>query len=108
MKPTSVATTNTGTGKCISESWYANAKTAFNALSIEVRTLIATNFPDAFVRLSAWANNNGDQMNDYTIVSASKVNMLVQTNDSIYILLATLSAISFVGLFAFFKKKKHN
>lgn len=107
MKPTSVSTTDTGTGKCISESWYLNAKTAFNALTLEVRTYVANNFADAFVRLSTWADKNGDQMNDYTIVSGSKINSFVGNSNAIYILLASFASLTFVGL-AFVLKKRKN
>lgn len=106
MKPVSVPTTDTGTGKCISESWYTNAKTAFNELPLEVRSYIANNFTDAFVRLSTWANKNGDQMSDYQIISARNVNLVNTQYNNIYIIVIAFASVSFIGLALILKRKK--
>lgn len=106
MKPVSVPITDSGTGKCISESWYSNAKTAFNELPLEVRTYIANNFTDAFVRLSTWANKNGDQMSDYQIINARNVDLTNTQYNNIYIIVIAFASASFIGLALILKRKK--
>lgn len=51
----------TGEGKCVTESWYASAKEAFNKLTEDQRLLVTGN-ADVYARLEAWAVANGDEM----------------------------------------------
>ena len=110
-----ISTSNTlDTGECRGVSgYYANAKSAFFALTKEVRLLVATNHQEAFARLQAWARANGEEIvinsGDYVVSKASNFLLVHDTNKISHllaILSAVLTALTIVILSSYVYKKR--
>ncbi|MBR4378541.1 MAG: hypothetical protein IKP50_06665 [Bacilli bacterium] len=108
-----VSTSDPGTGKCISEGWYADAKAAFMTLEGYEKAAITIfdTFNDAEARLAAWAAANGDQLVNYDIVPASPARLLSgnqKANNTLTIVIICVScALMTTGLLLVIKRKKH-
>lgn len=99
---------NAGSGKCKKESWYTNAKNAFNALSEDLRTEILS-YELVNLRLSAWAAANGDTINNSglitnnTFLSGFGSDLIVNN----YTLVIVVGAVVLVGVvFIIFLRRK--
>ena len=107
-----VSTSDEGTGKCTSEGWYADAKTAFNALQGYEKAALTLfdSYNDAEARLAAWAVANGDVLNGWNIVPASSAHFAFETQNGNQILMIVVICASFTlmatGLFFVLKRKK--
>lgn len=110
---------NKGTGKCVSEGWYDDAKYWFNyKLTHEQRRLFMENnyFVNYRERLLAWAIANNDTLDSLTNKLASRAiygtnNFAIfdDENDSVILILAiSMSAMSSIGILYICKKKKEN
>lgn len=96
------------------KSYYATARTAYNALNNDQKELFCANgsYANARARLNAWADANGERLNldTYEIVSKSVfISNNIQNNSSVEVIivvtsLATIIAISFI--FFIYKKKR--
>lgn len=108
-----VSTSDPGTGKCISEGWYADAKAAFMTLEGYEKAAITLfdTFNDAEARLAAWAAANGDELVEYDIVPASPARLVSgnqKANNTLTIVIICVScALMTTGLLLVIKRKKH-
>ncbi len=116
MHMTDVPTTEKGSGECISEGWYDDAKEIWNSLDSSVREDFKTNHADAYARLKAWAVANGEainESNDY-VLETNDVHSLsssINGNYSVEIIIITSALVVSFALFsALFiaKKRKTN
>lgn len=103
----------TGAGKCVSESWYATAKEAFNKLTEDQRLLV-TNNADVYARLQAWAVANGDEMTGDLILASksapfhSEAGVSQEKNAAAIALIALAGGASTGALVFFLRKKKQD
>ena len=104
-----------GTGLCITQNWYANAKTAFNAISDDARELFLTNaaYTEGADRLRAWATANGDEVDgSYLLVSSGKItvfNEIINNDNSMIIFAIIFGTFASLSLLVFFiNKMLHN
>ncbi|MGN1262190.1 MAG: InlB B-repeat-containing protein, partial [Candidatus Enteromonas sp.] len=103
----------TGTGKCVSESWYATAKEAFNKLTEDQR-LIVTDNADVYARLQAWAVANGDEMTGDLILASksapfrSEAGVSQEKNAAAISLIALAGGASAGALVFLLRKKKQD
>ena len=101
----------TGEGKCVSESWYASAKEAFNKLTEDQRLLV-TNNADVYARLQTWAVANGDEMTGDLILSSksapfrSEVEAGQDKNVAIAVTTCGLGLVSAASLLLLRRKKQ--
>lgn len=112
MKMVSVPTTENGTGKCISENWYRDAKEGFQRLSNEARLYFVSNYAAAYQRLATWSFNNGDSMNitssgEVTFSSAQNNSLLAQKSCNLLVIcIVSISLVSLAGTLIILKRKK--
>lgn len=111
MKLDTVTTTDPGTGKCISEGWYAAAKAAYNALPYGDKILFFNNarYTTAATRLINWAAVNGDSLqSDASLGSDSHLNAVNPTNNSLVMVIVAISMVSTLGvaILLVYKKRK--
>lgn len=87
-------------------NYYAEAKAAFNALSLEDKSIFTTEavYASALARLNAWAVANNDVITSSGIQS---VNSLKGNNTITYVLVITMSLITLAGV-ALYLKRRHN
>lgn len=94
---------------------YSLAKSAFNGLTQRQRELFVadtTNYAAAYARLLAWADANGDKIddeNDYSLVNKSRaLNFVVNDSNDSSLIIVVLSSISLIGVggLLFLRKKK--
>ena len=103
-----------GTGLCITQNWYANAKAAFNAISADARELFLTNaaYSDGADRLVAWATANGDEINGSNLlVSSGKTtvfNEMINNDNSMIIFIIIFGTFASLSLLVFFINKMLN
>lgn len=103
----------TGAGKCVSESWYATAKEAFNKLTEDQRLLVTDN-ADVYARLEAWAVANGDEMTGDLILASksapfrSEAGVSQEKNAAAIALIALAGGASAGALVFFLRKKKQD
>lgn len=108
-----VSTSDPGTGKCISEGWYADAKAAYMTLEGYEKAAISLidTYNVAEARLAAWAAANGDQLVEYDIVAASPARLVfgnqMGNNTLIFVIILVSCALMTTGLFLVIKRKKH-
>lgn len=101
----------TGEGKCVSESWYASAKEAFNKLTEDQRLRVTDN-ADVYARLEAWAVANGDEMTGDLILSSksapfrSEVEADQDKNVAIAVTTCGLGLVSAASLLLLRRKKQ--
>lgn len=92
-------------------SYYAAAKEAYTKLSDEAKELFCTSkdYEDAFARLQAWANANGDSIIENIIVSGSNNISLVSNNENkvwIAIVVVSIVSVSILAVLVVYKKRK--
>ncbi len=104
----------TGTGKCVSESWYATAKEAFNKLTEDQRLLVTDN-ADVYARLQAWAIANGDELDSNLLLSPkaaspfhSEAGVSEKTNAAAISLIVLTGGVTAGSLVFFIRKKKQD
>lgn len=109
---------NQGSGKCISEGWYNEAKGMFNTvLSEEQRMLFMSDnyYAEPRARLEAWAVANGDNYNAVENLISNRIS-ISNNSDSIIegadstTLIVTVSAMASAAILGLYllKKKKEN
>ncbi|MCQ2802676.1 MAG: InlB B-repeat-containing protein [Bacilli bacterium] len=85
---------DTGSGRCISEGWYLDAKTAFNELNFDERALFLINneYKAYADRLIAWATAYGDGLAGQNLVNSSSLpNNVAENNNVITICIVACS-----------------
>lgn len=102
---------NPGTGSCITEGWYANAKAAFAELNDAEKTAFTSDIEYAvyYERFVAWARANGETFDGINIVQITSFNPLIYSENSGTVLVIILSIIFVSALLAGFvivRKKK--
>ncbi|MCQ2802675.1 MAG: InlB B-repeat-containing protein [Bacilli bacterium] len=102
---------NPGTGSCITEGWYANAKAAFAELNDAEKTAFTSDIEYAayYERFVAWARANGEIFDGINIVQITSFNPLINSENSGTVLAIILSMIFISALLAGFvivRKKK--
>ena len=101
----------TGEGKCVTESWYASAKEAFNKLTEDQRLLVTDN-ADVYARLQTWAIANGDEMTGDLILASksapfrSEVEAAQEKNTAIAAIACGLGLVSASSLLLLRRKKQ--
>lgn len=102
---------NLGYCKDQEHGYYSTAKTAYNALTNDQKEMFCTDdrFADAYARLSAWAEANGDVFETYNIVSSSSYRAPTSSNGTaIYVIIGVSVIAAFTLAFFLLKKKKEN
>ncbi|MCQ2802677.1 MAG: InlB B-repeat-containing protein [Bacilli bacterium] len=101
---------NPGTGSCITEGWYANAKIAFNLLTDEERAafLSQTEYKPYADRLLAWAAANGDTIIGQILVGSASLPNEVINNDSLIIIsiIVCSLACTFISVIIVIRRKQ--
>ena len=102
---------NKGSGQCKTAGWYSSAKTAFNALSEDLREEILS-YELVNARLSAWATANGDTIDNSGLLSSNSVLFRLGTNllGNNYLLLLVVGGVVIAGVvftLSLRKRKQH-
>lgn len=111
--------TNKGTGLCISEGLYADAKNEFNnTLSDEQRAIFTQDdyFAEPRERLLAWAKANNDSLDSKTYLLSARQRIggndfaifNSEEDSTVLILIISMSAMFSIGILYILKKKKEN
>lgn len=81
-------------------SYYAPAKSAYNALTSVQKALFTSEveFADAYARLAAWASANGDVFADNNIVAAHSKTVEALSNNNLLIVVSLIAFISLAAL----------
>ncbi len=107
-----VATTDPGTGKCISEGWYEAAKEAFNARPYmdKVGLINYVEYQPAWIRLANWAIANGEEFKaDTNMLDKANVFPALKeapTSPSLMVIITSIAAVSVIAVLLLLKKKK--
>ena len=110
-----IETSETGTGQCTTEGWYAAAKAEYMGWD-EYKRAVMYDYREAYYgwvldRLAAWAAANGDVLSGWNIVQASSshsiITMFNDNNAAILIITVCASfSLMIVGLFFVIRKRK--
>ena len=110
-----IETSETGTGQCTTEGWYAAAKAEYMGWD-EYKRAVMYDYREAYYgwvldRLAAWAAANGDVLSGWNIVQASSSHSIISMFNDNYsaILVITICAsfsLMIVGLFFVIRKRK--
>lgn len=110
-----IETSETGTGQCTTEGWYAAAKAEYMGWD-EYKRAVMYDYREAYYgwvldRLAAWAAANGDVLSGWNIVQASSshsiITMFNDNNSAILIITVCASfSLMIVGLFFVIRKRK--
>ncbi len=107
-----VAVSDSGTGLCKTEGWYADAKAEWvNNLSDEVKALFTSDseFTAYYQRLQAWATANGESLNDsYQFVNARISILNISSIEFWQITIVVTSILAVTTLVAFIAYKRKN
>lgn len=98
-----------GTGMCISERWYADAKAVFNTLTTEEKTLFLNDdvYSEFAKRLLSWAAANGDEYNGITLGTSLMATSLFSTEASSIVIIILVGCISMAIMGSICISKKH-
>jgi LPXTG-motif cell wall-anchored protein len=106
-------TDGSDTGDCV--GYYSAAKNAFNGMTLDQRTLFATDatYADPLARLEAWARANGDEldMSTYVLTEVAAFNfrnqVMTSTNNILLISFGIVLILG-IGSFLYFRRRRHN
>ncbi|MBR2507756.1 MAG: hypothetical protein IKB70_12920 [Bacilli bacterium] len=107
-------TYTSNSGYCADENhhYYSDAKTAYTSLTSAQKQTFCTDsaYADAYARLSAWANANGDVLDsDLNLVSKSRTSLtaLTENNNIAILIIVIASSMTLIAGVIVFKRKKN-